>query len=81
MIRKEVINMIPRLVYADSHSKLETEDAFDIALKAIIHKIAKLRQDMTDGNTDEDFTETNNWKYELLEQGNYEGIHEWEPYL
>ncbi|PWA51397.1 exostosin family protein [Artemisia annua] len=67
MMREEVINMIPRLIYADPHSKLETQDAFDIALKAIIHKVAKLRQEMTDGSTDEDFTEINSWKYALLE--------------
>ncbi|GJW79113.1 exostosin family protein [Tanacetum coccineum] len=49
MMRKEVINMIPRLIYAGPHSKLKTEDAFDVALKAIIHRVAKLRQDMIDG--------------------------------
>ncbi|PWA83637.1 xyloglucan galactosyltransferase KATAMARI1 [Artemisia annua] len=80
-MRKEVIYMILRLVYAGHHLKLEIKDAFDIALKTIIHKVVKLRQDIIDDDMDEDFTEINSWKYALLEQGNYEGIHKWEPYL
>ncbi|GJW85463.1 exostosin family protein [Tanacetum coccineum] len=44
MMQKEIISMIPRLIYADPHSKLVTmEDAFDVTLKAIINKVRKLR--------------------------------------
>ncbi|KAF7074818.1 hypothetical protein CFC21_079637 [Triticum aestivum] len=43
-MRDEVIKMIPRLVYADPRSKLETvKDAFDIAVEGIIDKVARAR--------------------------------------
>ena len=40
-MREEVIGMIPRLLYADPRSKLETvRDAFDVAVEGIVGKIA-----------------------------------------
>ncbi|XP_076901896.1 xyloglucan galactosyltransferase MUR3-like [Bidens hawaiensis] len=82
MMREEVINMIPRLIYADPDSKLETlEDAFDISLKAIIRKVSKLRQDKIDGRTGDDLVEEYGWKYALLEQGDEAAVREWEPYF
>ncbi|PWA81559.1 exostosin family protein [Artemisia annua] len=58
-MQKEVISLIPRLIYADPHSKLETmEDAFDVTLKAIINKVRKLREDIVDGETNDEFDET-----------------------
>ncbi|XP_076906066.1 xyloglucan galactosyltransferase MUR3-like [Bidens hawaiensis] len=82
MMREEVINMIPRLIYADPDSKLETlEDAFDISLNAIIRKVSKLRQDKIDGRTGDELVEEYGWKYALLEQGNEAAVREWEPYF
>jgi len=41
-MREEVIGMIPRLLYADPSSKLESvRDAFDIAVEGIIGKVAR----------------------------------------
>ncbi|KAF7045819.1 hypothetical protein CFC21_054889 [Triticum aestivum] len=43
-MRDEVIKLIPRLVYADPRSKLETvKDAFDVAVKGIIDRVARAR--------------------------------------
>jgi hypothetical protein len=40
-MREEVIEMIPRLLYADPRSRLESvRDAFDVAVDGIIGKVA-----------------------------------------
>ncbi|TVU48406.1 hypothetical protein EJB05_08042, partial [Eragrostis curvula] len=45
-----VIDLIPRLVYADPRSKLETvKDAVDVTMEAIIAKVNKLRKEMRGG--------------------------------
>ncbi|KAK9053396.1 hypothetical protein SSX86_030030 [Deinandra increscens subsp. villosa] len=76
---EEVISLIPRLIYVDPDSKLETlEDAFDVSLKADIHKVTRLRQDMIDGRTSDYLVEEYSWKYALLEQGDDEGACEWD---
>ncbi|KAJ0520043.1 putative exostosin [Helianthus annuus] len=81
-MRQEVISLIPRMIYADPDSKLETlEDAFDVSLKAIIRRVTKLRQDMIDGRTNDDLIEIYGWKYALMEQGDYAAVREWEPYF
>ncbi|KAK1412637.1 hypothetical protein QVD17_34044 [Tagetes erecta] len=81
-MREEVINLIPRLIYADPRSKLETtKDAFDVSVDAIIWKVTKLRQDMIEGRIDNDFIEELSWKYALLEEGEYIGAHEWDPFF
>lgn len=82
-MREHVIGLIPRLVYADPRSKLETfEDAFDVAVQAVIDKVTKLRKDVVAGREDENFVEENSWKYELLEDGQREvGPHEWDPFF
>ncbi|XP_071741248.1 xyloglucan galactosyltransferase KATAMARI1 homolog [Rutidosis leptorrhynchoides] len=42
MMRREVVNLIPRMIYAES--KLDTfEDAFDTSVKEIINKVTQLR--------------------------------------
>ncbi|PWA92410.1 exostosin family protein [Artemisia annua] len=70
MMREEVINLIPRLIYADPRSKLETlKDAFDVSLEAIINKLTRLRQDMIDGHVNDDFIEELRWKLALLKEG------------
>ncbi|KAG5567361.1 hypothetical protein RHGRI_002798 [Rhododendron griersonianum] len=82
IMREEVISLIPRLIYADPRSKLETlKDAFDVAVQAVINKVTKMRRDIIDGRTDDDFIEELSWKYALLEEGQYVGLHEWDPFF
>ncbi|KAL0383668.1 UNVERIFIED_CONTAM: Xyloglucan galactosyltransferase MUR3 [Sesamum calycinum] len=80
-MREAVINLIPRVIYADPRSKLETlKDAFDIAVQAVINKVTKLRKDMVEGRKD-DFIEELSWKYALLKKVKYIGPHEWDPFF
>ena len=45
-----VIGLIPRLVYADPRSRLETlRDAVDVTVAAIIERVSKLREEMGGG--------------------------------
>ncbi|KAL4190704.1 hypothetical protein AMTRI_Chr07g77010 [Amborella trichopoda] len=83
VMREEVISMIPRLIYADPRSGLETlKDAFDVAVEAIIDKVTKLRKDIIEGHNDDDYIEENSWKYALLEEGQRTvGPHEWDPFF
>ncbi|VAH97889.1 unnamed protein product [Triticum turgidum subsp. durum] len=82
-MREEVINLIPKVIYADPRSKLETlKDAFDVSVSAIINKVTQLRKDIISDSEDKDFTEENSWKYELLEEGQRTiGPHEWDPFF
>ncbi|KAK4796346.1 hypothetical protein SAY86_028672 [Trapa natans] len=83
-MREEVINLIPRLIYADPRSKLETvKDAFDVAVQAVIDKVTRLRKNIIAGRTEYDnFFEEITWKYDLLEEGQREvGAHEWDPFF
>ncbi|GJM84722.1 hypothetical protein PR202_ga00419 [Eleusine coracana subsp. coracana] len=44
-MREEVIRLIPRVVYADPRSeRVDFEDAFDVALEAVIDRVAKRRR-------------------------------------
>lgn len=46
-MRKEVIRLIPRIIYRYPSSRLEnTEDAFDIAVKGILGRIEAIRRDI-----------------------------------
>ncbi|TKY62305.1 Xyloglucan galactosyltransferase KATAMARI1 [Spatholobus suberectus] len=83
IMREEVISLIPRLVYADPRSKLETlKDAFDVSVQAVIDKVTSLRKDIIQGRTDDNFIEENSWKYALLDEGQREvGPHEWDPFF
>ncbi|PPS03873.1 hypothetical protein GOBAR_AA16783 [Gossypium barbadense] len=83
-MRETVINLIPRLIYADPRSKLETlQDAFDVAVQAVIDKVTRLRRNIIQGCTEYDnFVEENSWKYDLLDEGQREvGAHEWDPFF
>ncbi|WVZ55435.1 hypothetical protein U9M48_006095 [Paspalum notatum var. saurae] len=82
-MREEVINLIPRVIYADPRAKLETlKDAFDVSIEAIINKVTKLRRDIIADQEDKDFIEENSWKYSLLEDGQRTiGPHEWDPFF
>ncbi|KAE8675134.1 Xyloglucan galactosyltransferase KATAMARI1 [Hibiscus syriacus] len=84
IMREAVINLIPRLIYADPRSKLETLlDAFDVTVQAVINKVTKLRKNIIEGLTAYDnFVEENSWKYDLLDEGQREvGAHEWDPFF
>ncbi|KAL5217602.1 hypothetical protein ABZP36_018286 [Zizania latifolia] len=82
-MREDVINLIPRVIYADPRSKLETlKDAFDVSVEAIINKVTQLRRDIIEDREDKDFVEENSWKYDLLEEGQRTiGPHEWDPFF
>ncbi|KAG6507698.1 xyloglucan galactosyltransferase KATAMARI1 homolog [Zingiber officinale] len=82
VMREQVIGLIPRVIYADPRSKLETlNDAFDVAVQAMIDKVMKLRRDIIDKTEDKDFIEENSWKYALLEGQRRVGAHEWDPFF
>ncbi|KAJ1298827.1 hypothetical protein BS78_01G483600 [Paspalum vaginatum] len=43
-MREEVIRLIPRVLYADPRSKLETiKDAFDVAVEGVLDTVARIR--------------------------------------
>ncbi|CAM8933307.1 unnamed protein product [Rhodiola kirilowii] len=81
LMREEVINLIPRLIYADPRSKLETlQDAFDVSVQAMIDRVTELRRDVIESRSNENIVEENSWKYALLEEGQRNvGPHEWDP--
>ncbi|XP_078427713.1 exostosin family protein [Wolffia australiana] len=81
-MREKVISLIPRLVYADPRSKLETlRDAFDVSVEAIINKVTKMRLDIIQGRNISDFIEENSWKYALMDGLHDVGPHEWDPFF
>lgn len=67
-MRNEVIRMIPRVVYADPRSRLESfEDAFDIAVKGILERVESVRKGIQEGNDPSvGFSDLNPEKYEML---------------
>ncbi|KAL6641031.1 hypothetical protein ACP70R_019212 [Stipagrostis hirtigluma subsp. patula] len=49
-MREEVIRLIPRVVYADPRSRrVDFKDAFDVAVEAVIDRVAKRRRDTAAG--------------------------------
>lgn len=47
LMREEVIRQIPRVIYANPRSRLETlEDAFDTTVKGVLERVEKIRRDM-----------------------------------
>ena len=79
-MREEVVKLIPRVIYADPGSRLETlEDAFDVAVKGVLERVETIRKDMREGkNTSFDYAEKVSWKYNLF--GTVEE-HEWDPFF
>ncbi|KAG5231918.1 xyloglucan galactosyltransferase KATAMARI [Salix suchowensis] len=79
-MREEVIKLIPKVIYADPRSKLQTlEDAFDIALKGVLHRIGKVRNNMKKGRDPSNgFAEENSWKKKLSGIGVEE---EWDHFI
>ena len=50
-MRKEIVRLIPRIIYRYPSSRLETiEDAFDIAVKGILGRIEAARRNFTNVN-------------------------------
>ncbi|XP_047312988.1 xyloglucan galactosyltransferase MUR3-like [Impatiens glandulifera] len=88
MMREEVINLIPRLIYADPRSKLvKHKDAFDVSIEAIIEKVTKLRMDLVEGGgnrSKDEYPEELNWKYALLGDGDdddQQPHYEWQTFF
>ncbi|KAI8009316.1 putative xyloglucan galactosyltransferase GT11 [Camellia lanceoleosa] len=53
-MREEVVRLIPRIIYANPISRLETlEDAFDIAIGGVLDRVQKIRQEMEGGKSTE----------------------------
>ncbi|XP_021894476.1 probable xyloglucan galactosyltransferase GT11 [Carica papaya] len=78
-MREEVIRLIPKVIYADPRSRMETiEDAFDITMKGVLDRVEKLRSKMNNGEDPNDFPEEFSWKYNLF--GNVEK-HEWDSFF
>lgn len=80
-MQEEVIKLIPKVIYADPRSKLETiEDAFDIAVKGVLERVDKVRNDIRAGrNPDEPpHSASNTWKYRLF---GTEEKHEWDHFF
>ncbi|KAF6137811.1 hypothetical protein GIB67_040519 [Kingdonia uniflora] len=80
-MRETVISLIPKLIYADPRSKLETlEDAFDIAVKGVIERVDGIRAQMRRGENPEIDVDTqeNYWKYSLF---GTVGEHEWDHFF
>ncbi|XP_057955954.1 xyloglucan galactosyltransferase KATAMARI1 homolog [Malania oleifera] len=79
-MREEVIRMIPRMVYADPRSTLQSlEDAFDLTMKGVLGRVERLRKEMKEGrDSSGEYAEGESWKYELC--GNVRA-HEWDPFF
>ncbi|KAI3978945.1 hypothetical protein MKX01_016120 [Papaver californicum] len=68
-MRDEVIKLIPRVIYAEPRSKLETvEDAFDISIEGVLERVEKVRTDLREGRNPNEppYLETNTCKYNLF---------------
>ncbi|KAL6293498.1 hypothetical protein ACE6H2_001640 [Prunus campanulata] len=67
-MREEVIRLIPKLVYADPRSRLETEDAFDIAVQGILERIENVRKVIREGmDPSVGFADEDNGKFKFPE--------------
>ncbi|KAJ8452591.1 hypothetical protein Cgig2_004927 [Carnegiea gigantea] len=79
-MREEIISLIPKIVYADPRCRLETlEDAFDVAVKGILERVKRIKDDMREGRNDSfAYDERQAWKYRWL--GKLEE-HEWDRYF
>ncbi|KMT05230.1 hypothetical protein BVRB_7g173740 [Beta vulgaris subsp. vulgaris] len=79
-MREEIIQLIPKIIYADPRCKLETlEDAFDVSIKGVLERIRRIKEDMKEGRDDSfGYDERQAWKYRWL--GKLKE-HEWDPYF
>ncbi|KAM7258773.1 hypothetical protein ACFE04_014514 [Oxalis oulophora] len=79
-MRDEVINLIPKVIYADPRSRLETlEDAFDISVKSLLKRVETTRTEMRqDKPLTVELPEELSWKYNFV--GSAEE-HEWDHFF
>ncbi|KAB1225951.1 Xyloglucan galactosyltransferase KATAMARI1 [Morella rubra] len=79
-MREEVIRQIPRVIYADPRSRLETlEDAFDLTVKGVLERVESIRRKMREGkNISDNFEEELTWKHDLT---GTVGEHEWDEFF
>ncbi|XVF65428.1 hypothetical protein PTKIN_Ptkin09bG0248500 [Pterospermum kingtungense] len=66
-MRKQVLELIPKVIYADPRHRLERfDDAFDIAVKRVLESVDKVREDIKEGKDPSvDFAVGYNWKLKL----------------
>ncbi|KAG8484401.1 hypothetical protein CXB51_022783 [Gossypium anomalum] len=66
-MRKEVVKLIPKVIYANPKSRFERfEDAIDIALKKVTERVNKVGEVMKEGKDPSvDFAAGNQWKMKL----------------
>ncbi|XVF29004.1 hypothetical protein REPUB_Repub15cG0082600 [Reevesia pubescens] len=71
-LREEVISLIPRVVYADPRSRLETlEDAFNLAIKGILERIESVRNMIREEKDPSvGFADGDDYKYTFSPYGN-----------
>lgn len=51
-MREEVISLIPKVIYANPSSRLETlEDAFDFAIKGVLERVEAIRKDIKENKS------------------------------
>ncbi|EXB73697.1 Xyloglucan galactosyltransferase KATAMARI1 [Morus notabilis] len=64
-MREEVIRLIPKIVYADPRSRLNSfKDAFDLAVKGVLERIEELRRVIKEGKDPSvGFAEGDDFKY------------------
>ncbi|XP_051118515.1 xyloglucan galactosyltransferase KATAMARI1 homolog [Andrographis paniculata] len=80
-MRDAVIDLIPKVIYADPRSKLETyKDAFDISVEAVIDKITKMRKDIISRQIDNQILEISS-KYAAMGEGQGLWSNEWDSYF
>ncbi|KAL6839346.1 hypothetical protein ACP4OV_030843 [Aristida adscensionis] len=83
-MREEVIRLIPSVMYKDPAARLaKYNDAFDVSVEAVLHRVAKRRRAAAEGWEYQDGVNgTHSWKYDLLEEGQTRiGPHEFDPYM
>ncbi|XP_074270226.1 putative xyloglucan galactosyltransferase GT11 [Silene latifolia] len=82
-MREEVIKLIPRIVYANTESKVDSfEDAFDVAVKGVLSRVDRVKMEMKGGmNVTADrviVPDELAWKYNYF--GNLDN-HDWDKYF
>ncbi|KAL3829117.1 hypothetical protein ACJIZ3_017919 [Penstemon smallii] len=79
-MRDEVIDLIPKVVYADPRSRLEGyEDAFDLTINGVLERIEVLKREMREGKSySDEFDEEYSWKYYTFGRMR---PHEWDHYF
>ncbi|CAO2204832.1 unnamed protein product, partial [Urochloa humidicola] len=72
-MQEEVVRLIPRVMYRDPAAAAEQvsfKDAFDVAVDAVLRRVAKRRRAAAEGRECQDSVDgPDSWKYDLLEDG------------